>query len=892
MTNRSLIGIAALATAGLFAMPASSITLSPTGIPATDTQAIKDAVAASGNGVVYLNAGSFKILKAIEISNGASLVGLGGSRRAELSLATQTQEDGSEHIIKITGSANTVISNLTVTARDAKYGNTAYGPATAIKMDSGALVDCLVTEVRTKNGGQYGGGVNLSGSGLVRGCTISHCEADNSGGSFGPGEAIYMNGGTVENCIITQNIVSYTCGTGDGSAYGGTVSVLGGVLRGCLIYENVAHTGASGVLVEGSGTVENCTIACNRQLNAGSNASGLRVRSSSAIVRNNIIWDNKAFDGSDYNISYKDPTYETRATLEGNDSLPAIAGGSSNISADPRFVDAANGDYHTRYSYAIDAGIAQSWMSGAYDLDGHVRVINGRVDMGCYERAVPAGLEGRISLESDGAMDRSRVSLMCDTIGGEATSVNWRFTNQLTGYVVNHSGDQPIDLTPGVWNLRVVFSDGARTDVVESEAAVDVRASRVYASEKGGNEFPYDTLAKAARSIDDAFPLVGIGGTLLIDKGSYVINNPLVIEEKKGSRIESLYGPDQTIIRLADCNNFKKGGYYGLTLSRSDAYVSGVTIIGGRIGPDYEGPEYTTLGLLKVKAEGAVVTNCVFRDLKTSTASSGDGNAVALSLSDGLVVDCLFTRVDHYTAGGAIQYGGVIYIEGGVADRLRVEDCWDIANAIPGAGGDIVAVLKTGVLRNSIVTRCTSQHEVPVYVGVPAGSSPSATPSGSIINCTVVANTNLQMKATDDKGVAYKHEAGVYVNGGALINSIVVGNWSSYGDYGVGKISNLHVSSETITVPTYTLVDDRAGDADFLAPERHNINVASYPGIFRKPAKGDYSLAARSPAVNVGLLQDWMATALDLEGHARVISKIPDLGCFEARAPGFAIRLK
>ena len=41
-------------------------------------------------------------------------------------------------------------------------------------------------------------------------------------------------------------------------------------------------------------------------------------------------------------------------------------------------------------SPAVDAGLVQDWMSTASDLSGTNRVLNARVDIGCYESCIPA----------------------------------------------------------------------------------------------------------------------------------------------------------------------------------------------------------------------------------------------------------------------------------------------------------------------------------------------------------------------------------------------------------------------------------------------------------------------------------------------------------------------
>ena len=86
---------------------------------------------------------------------------------------------------------------------------------------------------------------------------------------------------------------------------------------------------------------------------------------------NSISWGNSMTDTATY-------SYSCGPGFSGNNSIPA----------DPRFINAAKGDYRLRGSSpCIDAGLNQAWMSGAIDLDGHDRIApgTGRVDIGAYE---------------------------------------------------------------------------------------------------------------------------------------------------------------------------------------------------------------------------------------------------------------------------------------------------------------------------------------------------------------------------------------------------------------------------------------------------------------------------------------------------------------------------
>jgi hypothetical protein len=103
-------------------------------------------------------------------------------------------------------------------------------------------------------------------------------------------------------------------------------------------------------------------------------------------VYNNIIWGNLAtVSGGDVYLSGTGK----RKILSYNDvgsinSVWDIA--QNNINVSPQFFDPVNGDYHTQAaSPCIGAGTTNSPSLPATDLDGNPRVINGLVDLGCYE---------------------------------------------------------------------------------------------------------------------------------------------------------------------------------------------------------------------------------------------------------------------------------------------------------------------------------------------------------------------------------------------------------------------------------------------------------------------------------------------------------------------------
>ena len=174
------LAFAILAATGFSCMTALADPISPTGDATNVTSAIQAAIDAAPNGTVTLAAGTYPINKTLIISNGASLVGGGSDRSAVvLSLETTKTDLDIQSVLKIDNSDGTVVSNLTVTGKNASNGGTSYGPSAAVKMNSGLLVDCSIEDNTTKNGEREGGGIRLSGSGTVRKCTITRCETVN-----------------------------------------------------------------------------------------------------------------------------------------------------------------------------------------------------------------------------------------------------------------------------------------------------------------------------------------------------------------------------------------------------------------------------------------------------------------------------------------------------------------------------------------------------------------------------------------------------------------------------------------------------------------------------------------------------------------------------------------
>lgn len=258
------------------------------------------------------------------------------------------------------GAQSSILSNCTLTANAALAGG-------LYPLGGGAYLSTLYNCILAGNQVGVGTGVTGAGGGASA-CTLYSCVLtnntavwpDNGGGVFG---------GTLYACTLTDN--SAARGGGADSA----------TLYNCLLIRNVSVSGYGGGAELSA--LFNCAIVSNR-LSANSNGGGLY---NCSAVTNCIVYFNIDGAGAVNNCD----TIASNAV--GNSCMtPAIAGWAvGNITNNPQFVNAANGDYHlAKGSKCINAGTYLSWMDTpsdprSKDRDGQPRIKDGAVDMGAYE---------------------------------------------------------------------------------------------------------------------------------------------------------------------------------------------------------------------------------------------------------------------------------------------------------------------------------------------------------------------------------------------------------------------------------------------------------------------------------------------------------------------------
>jgi len=239
------------------------------------------------------------------------------------------------------------------------------------------VVDCLISNNLTSITGGFGGGGAWK-------TTLIHCTlVSNRGIQFGGGRECLLS-----NCVVRANLATLSIGgIGNSTAWdtliqnnmGGTASysygggAAWGILYNCLVVGNTAGGVAGGVF---GSSLYNCTVVSNK---ASASAGGVRQVYASAPIVNCIIYDNSALAHPNWDV------IDQRTNILFCCTTPS-PGDPNSTTDSPMFVDPALGNYHLQSkSPCIDAGSNQGWMTGAKDMDGAPRIINGRVNMGAFE---------------------------------------------------------------------------------------------------------------------------------------------------------------------------------------------------------------------------------------------------------------------------------------------------------------------------------------------------------------------------------------------------------------------------------------------------------------------------------------------------------------------------
>ena len=260
--------------------------------------------------------------------------------------------------------ADTIVQGFTITNANNEYG-------TIYCYQSGPMIiDCIITG---NNSDQHGGINCVNQSNPI----IDNCVISDNGGVLS--DAVNCEKGSnpvIINCVIVDNF---------GSIAIRCKHVSNAVITNCIIARNTNSGAEGGTILCGnssSPTITNCTITDNTAIGAGGVLRS--IGNSSPVITNSILWQNNPGEisleaGGGASVSY--------SNIQGGFV------GTGNVDTDPRFINAAIGDYHLRWTpLCVDGGLNEAVESLAtMDIEGNPRALDGNadgtatVDMGAYE---------------------------------------------------------------------------------------------------------------------------------------------------------------------------------------------------------------------------------------------------------------------------------------------------------------------------------------------------------------------------------------------------------------------------------------------------------------------------------------------------------------------------
>jgi len=634
-----------------------------------------------------------------------------------------------------------------------------------------------------------GGGVFLQANGMVTNCVIVGNAAENEGGGCWSDQNAIMT-----SCIISNNIAPNSSG-----------------IYGCSVYNSLivgngnTNSGSAAVF----GTYYNCTIS-------GNASSGLGAAQGCKLINSIICFNTNGLSSDCYQCQL---TNCCTPIGNGNGTEP-----NNSFSNAPVFVDAAHGNYHLQVgSLGIDGG-NNLYVTNSMDLDGNPRIVNGTVDMGCYENQNTNAVLF-VSVSSTNAV---------------APYTNWltAATNIQDAVGAAQAGNIVV-VGAGIYSNGWTVISGTETNVVALTNGITLLGLYGWQSTviKGGTQMRCAYVG--SNSVLSGFTITNghaqglTGGGVLCQPGGMVANC-LVISN-------SVNSPGTYIGGFG-------GGIYG-------GMISNCTLA------------FNTAGSGGGVGGGASVWNCTF----TNNAANGGGGASGSVLNDCLLSNNVAAYNGNYGVGGALSncvaYNCTIIRnsistgEGGGSFLGTNFNCFIVGNFANFYGGgtyqstnydcvisnnsvfDYGGGADGGVLYNCLLAFNTASNSISLY-GLGGGAY-----SAAIYNCTVVSNS-----ATGGGGGLYD---------GSAYNSILMFNTVT------GVVQN---TSGSVFPVYYCCVAP--------TPIAYGAGDFTNDPMFVNQSAGDFHLQSDSPCINTGG-NVWVTTTNDLDGNPRIVGNAVDVGAYE-----------
>ena len=717
---------------------------------------------------------------------------------------------------------------------------------------AGATLSCLTVQGGTTQKTQDGGGVYMTGNGVVTNCVVTGV----SGKTNYHGLNIYMTDGLVVDSEISSGATAQVCNGMNLYMSGGramrceikdavgttgnsfALYMDGGIAESCLVTGSKTRRGA--VFVAGAGArLVNCSIIKNTYCNANyQNCLGIRVENANARVVNCVIYDNGGTAAKEWNSAnaacFVDCAFSADAAYSGTASTITTL-------TDAAFKDYAGGDYRPAPGgLLVDAGGDVSGLSpapvSATDLDGNTRLSGVALDIGCYELDQNAP---DFTVPFWGAVNG--VDFVFTPLGGASGNVRLRWDFDDGGEPVESSGSTTV--THAFSQSKIhhvslsVSTDNGATWSNPTVHDIVTAPSHIYVDASGVNPvFPYATAATAALTIADAYAAL----TNTTSHGATDMDG-VTLHVAAGDYPENDFRLDSAVTFVGDTSDRAAVKIGGNSVSRvfelsgAGATLSCLTVQGGTTQKIQDGGGVYMTG-------ACVVTNCVVTGANGKSGCKG----INVYASNGLVVDS--ELADAYTAGSS--NGMNLYMAGGRAMRCVIRD------AACTTDNAFALYMDGGIAENCLVTGSKTRKGA-VYV---AGAG------ARLVNCSIIKNTYSNASYQDCLGINV-------ANADARVVNCVI-----YDNGGTAAKEWRNANAACFTNCAFAASADYSGAASTV----NDLTDAD----FKDYANGDYRPAKDGALVNAGTrwadyLSFGATSETDLAGAARLSGKFLDIGCYE-----------
>lgn len=581
-----------------------------------------------------------------------------------------------------------------------------------ITSQGGVVADCIIRNGTTHRSWSAGGGnVFMRGGRLVRCRLIGGTNNTN-----GLNEWVYSGGslvaldGVIENCIIT--------GCSSGAAPVGLYH--GSEMVNCTIADN---EGTVGAIVIGA---KNGTGKLPSVVNTAFFGNGTNGVVAASVLNKNAT----SLDYAKTALAYCAAETEINADCR--------------VAADPRFMDAAAGDYRPQTDSAlIDTGLVYSQTSATStrDADGRERISGAGIDIGaCESDRVRDVYVSEVSATATASAVTLRVALATGSLPAEATVTIYRDGLAQEVRYRDIKVGEPYETsltTPGAYAFKVVLkgaSGHARVRWADGYLA-DTESTVRFVSRLGRDANDGLTAGNAQRTIAQAVASLGeAGGKVYLAPGSYAEAG---FGAEGTTNAIFLTTPVQLIALAGDPAETElvpgTGCYRVLKLDHDSAAVRGVTIRNGSL--PYNVAEASSDGGNVWLARGTV-ENCVIRDGTTAHWAGAGANVL---MKGGRLSGCTLiggkVKATEFITGSYVwcHNGASLLAEGGIIENCVIRDC--------SSGSGPVAVNKSAKLVNSTIYNNRGVHNGGVVIGK------DGTPA--VVNCAIFGGVATTTTATE-----------------------------------------------------------------------------------------------------------------------------------------------